>query len=122
MMVQNCTRHNCVNGAGVINEGTVHGRAGVNPEHHPIVIQRSGTLVSESKFRVGTLNVGTLRERSGEVVETLTRRDIDVCCLQEVRWRGASAQMITGKDSEYKFFWVGNNKGTGGVGLIISKK
>ena len=30
--------------------------------------------------------------------------------------------MITFKDSECKFFWFGNIKGTGGIGLIISKK
>ena len=35
------------------------------------------------KFRLGTLNVGTMRGRSGEVVETLSRRHIDLCCVQE---------------------------------------
>ena len=121
-MAQNCIRQNCVNGAGVNDKGPAHGRVGVNPEHCPIVIQRSGTTESESKFRVGTLNVGTLRGRSGEVVETLSRRKVDVCCVQETRWRGASARMVTGKESEYKIFWVGNNKGTGGVGLMVNKK
>ena len=62
-----------------------------------------------------------MRGRSGEIVETLSRRNIDVCCLQEVRWRGASARIITGKDCEYKFFWVGNTKGIGGVGILVSK-
>ena len=63
-----------------------------------------------------------MRGRSGEVVETLSRRNVDVCCLQEVRWRGASARIITGKDCEYKMFWVGSKTGVGGVGLLIRRK
>ena len=121
MMVQEVNiENNCVNRAGVQNEGSAHGRAGVNPEHHPIVNQQSGTI--ESKFRVCTLNVGTMRGRSGEVAETLSRRNIDVCCLQEVRWRGASTRLIAGKDKEYKMFWCGSTTGIGGVGIMISCK
>ena len=72
----------------------------------------------QKKFRIASLNVGTLRGRSNEVVETISRRNIDICCLQETRWRGASARMIEGKDSRYKLFWVGNKTGTGGVGVL----
>ena len=77
---------------------------------------------SLSLFRIATLNVGTMRGRSSEVVETISRRGIDLCCVQEVRWRGASARFITGKDDRYKFFWVGNNAGTGGVGILLAEK
>ena len=42
--------------------------------------------------------------------------------MQEVRWRGASARHITGKDSRYKFFWVGNNQGTSGIGVLLAEK
>ena len=66
--------------------------------------------------------MGTLRRRSNEVVETISRRNIDICCLQETRWRGASARMIEGKDSRYKLFWVGNKNGTGGVGVLLSEE
>ena len=31
-------------------------------------------------------------------------------------------QDTTGKDSRYKFFWVGNNQGTGGVGVLLAEK
>ena len=34
-------------------------------------------------FRVGTLNVNTLKGRVCEVVETLSRRKVDLCCVQE---------------------------------------
>ena len=49
----------------------------------------------------------------------MSRRSVDLCCLQEIRWRGASAHMIEGKDSRYKIFWVGNEKGGGGVGILL---
>ena len=50
--------HNCVNVAGVIDEGDAHGRTDVNPEHCQIIIQQSGTTNTEQKFRLGSLNTG----------------------------------------------------------------
>ena len=37
--------------------------------------------------------------RSNEIVETISRRKIDICCIQEVRRRGASTRLIKGKDT-----------------------
>ena len=120
IMAQLQNNDNCVNGAGVLDKSSAHGRDDVNPEHHQIVIQQSGT--TDSKLRIGSLNVGTMRGRSGEVVETLARRQVDICCVQEVRWRGASTRLITGKSCQYKMFWVGNNTGLGGVGILVHQK
>ena len=78
--------------------------------------------ISQRIIRIATWNVGTMRGRSGEVVETIARKNIDLCCVQEVRWRGASTRFIKGKDSRYKFFWIGNAKGTGGVGILLAEK
>ena len=50
-----------------------------------------------SRIRVGTVNVGTMSGRGSEVVEMLTRRKVDICCVQETRWRGGSARKIEGK-------------------------
>ena len=74
------------------------------------------------KLRVATVNVGTMSSRSNEVVEMLSRRGVDVCCLQETRWRGGGARKIEGKDSFYKFFWCGDPSGFGGVGIMIAEK
>ena len=52
----------------------------------------------------------------------LTRRRVDICCLQETRWRGGSARKIEGKNSFYKFFWSGDKSGLGGVGIMIAEK
>ena len=120
MASNNNYNDNCVNGAGVADKGSAHGRVGVNPEHHQTVIERSGN--SSEKLRVGTLNVGTLRGRSNEIIETLERRKLDICCVQEVRWRGASARMLTGRASEYKLLWVGHHTGFGGVGIFVAEK
>ena len=68
---------------------------------------------------MGTLNVNTLRGRVCEVVETLSRRKVDVCCIQEARYCGGSCRTIKGKDTRYKLYWSGNDKGTAGVGVFV---
>ena len=73
-------------------------------------------------FRVGTLNVGTMRGKSNEVVETVSRRRVDLCCLQETRWKREGVKQIVGKDSRFKLFWSGNDKGTGGVGILLAEE
>ena len=52
----------------------------------------------------------------------MSRRDIDLYCIQEVHCRSMSARSIAGKDDWYKFFWVGNHAGTAGVGVVLSEK
>ena len=73
-------------------------------------------------FRLGILNVGTLRGRAGEIVEKLNQRKIDICCVQEARWRGASTRKVTGKNSQYKLFWIGNQTINGSDRIFITKK
>ena len=47
---------------------------------------------------------------------------MDLCCIQEVRWRGASARMTVGKDYRYKVFWIGSENGNGGVGFLLAEE
>ena len=56
------------------------------------------------------------------MVETLSRRKVDLCCVQEIRYRGGHCRIIKGKYSRYKLFWSGNNKGTAGVGVFVAEK
>ena len=44
-------------------------------------------------LKVCTVNVGSLKGRSREVVEMLSSRGVDICCLQEVRELHLLAQM-----------------------------
>ena len=74
------------------------------------------------KFRVGTLNVNTLRGRVCEVVETLSRRKVDVCCIQETRYHGGNCRTIKGKDTRYELYWSGNDKGTAGIGVFVAEE
>ena len=50
--------------------------------------------VPDCIIRFATWNIGTMSGRSAEVVETLHRRKIDVCCVQETRWTGAGAKVF----------------------------
>ena len=40
---------------------------------------------NQSLFRIGSLNVGSIRGKASEVVETMSRRRVDLFCLQETR-------------------------------------
>ena len=74
------------------------------------------------QFILGTLNDGTIRGRAEEAVKTLTRRKVDVCCVHEVRWKGASARLIAGNISEYRMYSVRNNLAPSGVGVLVTGK
>ena len=51
------------------------------------------------------------------------RRKLDVCCLQETRWKGGSARMLrVDCSARYKLFWSGCEKGMGGVGVLVAEK
>ena len=84
------------------------------PDRHPAT-----TLC---KLLLSSLNVGTMRGRANEVVETLGRRNTDICCIQESRWKGCSVRLIKAKDFTYKFIWSGDSSGFQGVGILIEKK
>ena len=84
-------------------------------------------LRGKVRFRASSLNVGTLTDRSAEVVETLTRRKVDLCCLQEIRMSRSNlerdqAKLIEGKDTSMKLYWCGNDRGHGGVGILLALK
>ena len=49
----------------------------------------------------GMWNIGCLSGK-GEVCEELRKRMIDVCCLQEVRWREYGAMMLGVEGRRYK--------------------
>ena len=61
-----------------------------------------------------------LRGGANEIDEMLTRRKVDLCCLQQKRWRRGSARLIKGNNTTYKFFWCGDQSGFRGVGIWLS--
>ena len=41
-------------------------------------------------MKVGTLNVGTMTGKGGELADMMVKRKVDIRCVQETRWRGAT--------------------------------
>ena len=104
-MSKSVDKPNCVNGIGTFqgDEDALH-RTSVRSRPSQTTVQRLHHV--ESKFvdlRVCSVNGGTLRGRSEEIVVTLERRSVDICCVQETKPRGM-----------WKY-WIGyNSENTGG--------
>ena len=73
---------------------------------------------SSIPLRIGSVNVGSLRGRDGEVVNMAVVGQMDFCCLQETRWRGEGARRL----GAYKLFWMGCEKGIHGVGVLVADR
>ena len=71
---------------------------------------------------MGTWNIGSMSGRGTEVREELRNRRMDVCCLQEVRWRGQGAWFLGMKGRRYKLWWCGNSDGTGCVAVLVKEE
>ena len=65
-------------------------------------------------IRFGTLNVGSLCGSNTEVCEELRKRRVDVCRIQEVRWKGQETRFVGTSRRRYKLWWSGNDAGFGG--------
>ena len=97
------------NGTGNYVEGVVNGRTG------------SGSVRSRScetphdTFKIASWNISTMRGRSSEIVETITRRNIDLCSGGDV------LQQDTLKKTPDTSF-SGNNQGSSGVGVLLAEK
>ena len=52
----------------------------------------------------------------GKISETLKRRCVGICCLQEVRWKGQGTKMI---ENGFKFLWSEGYKAENSEGIIV---
>ena len=68
-------------------------------------------------IRFSTWNVGSMLRKWGEISETLKSRCVDICCVQEVRWKGQGARMI---GNGFKFICSGSSKAVNGVVVIVA--
>lgn len=82
---------------------------------------RGRRRVNVQKIRLGSVNVGTMVKRSGEIVEMVGRRNLDFCCLQETKWKGEQARFLEADGKRYKFIGKGCKEGTSGVGILIAE-
>ena len=53
--------------------------------------------------------------RKTEVCEELRKRTVDMCCMQEVRWKGQGAWFVDALGQRYKLWWSENDAGFGGM-------
>ena len=87
-----------------------------------VIKGRSINVENNTRIKLGSWNVGTMHQRANKFVETMGRRNIDICCIQETRCLGGSARAISENRSKYNFFWNGNETGYGGVGVLIKEE
>ena len=69
----------------------------------------------------GDLEVGSFCGRGTEVCEQL-KKEVNMCCLQEVRWRGPGARFVGCRGWRYKLWWSGSNHRIEGVGIFVKEE
>ena len=68
---------------------------------------------------VCTVNVGWLLGRGRELVTMLAKRRVDICCLQEVRYRNQGCTRIGSNEEKYKLWYSGGVEKINGVGVMM---
>ena len=110
-------QRNGVNGAPHCFRGSAPGRDG---EAHQGPSRSSFCeILGWQTMRCATLNLGTMSGKGREVAAMLSKRKVDVCCVQETRWKGNSARLI---GEGFKLFYAGETSGRNGVGVIPSER
>ena len=74
------------------------------------------------KIRLETWNIGMLNGKGLEICEELRKKNVDLRCLQEVRWRGCVARLIGLQGRKHKFWWSGNQEGYGEAGVLVKEE
>ncbi|KAK6755365.1 hypothetical protein RB195_014000 [Necator americanus] len=69
------------------------------------------------QYPVRALNVGTLTGRSRELADSLRKRRVDICYVQETRWKGSKARVL---GYGYKQIYHGTSN-RNGVGVILNE-
>ncbi|KAK6746049.1 hypothetical protein RB195_012270 [Necator americanus] len=78
---------------------------------------RFNHATKQHPVRLATLNVGTLTGRSRELADSLRKRRVDICCVQETRWKGSKAREL---GDGYKLIYHGTSN-RNGVGIILNE-
>jgi hypothetical protein len=70
------------------------------------------------EIKLATWNVGTLTGRSNELSQILKKRKINICCIQETKWKGSKARNI---GNGYKLIYHGQDTRRNGVGIVLDE-
>ncbi|KAK6737519.1 hypothetical protein RB195_019930 [Necator americanus] len=71
----------------------------------------------QQPVRLATLNVGTLTGRSRELADSFRKRRVDICCVQETRWKGSKSREL---GDDYKLIYHGTSN-RNGIGIILNE-
>ena len=81
--------------------------------------QRKVLKGRRSLIRVGTLNIGTMTGRGRELADMMERRNVDILCLQETKWKGSKARSI---GVGCKPFYKGADGRKNGIGIVVREE
>ena len=71
------------------------------------------------KLKLASLNVGSMTGRSGEIVQLMRKKSLQVLCVQETtKWKGSKAREI---GAGYKLYYHGEDGTKNGVGIVLSE-
>ncbi|KAK3574634.1 hypothetical protein QTP86_011546 [Hemibagrus guttatus] len=70
-------------------------------------------------LRIGTLNVGTMTGKGRDLADMMERRQVDILCVQETRWKGSKARSI---GAGFKLFYYGVDSKRNGVGVVLKEE
>ena len=107
-----------------IISGALHRRPGVvkneqGSSHQSQRVRRVRKLVEPTRIRLGSWNVGSLTGKLRELVDTATRRRVNILCVQETKWKGQKAKEVD--NTGFKLWYTGTVANRNGVGILIDK-
>ena len=68
---------------------------------------------------MGTLNIGTMTGRGRELADMMERRNVDILCPQETKWKGSKARKSGGG---CKIFYYGADERKNRIGIVLRKE
>ena len=81
--------------------------------------QREAWKGRRSLIRVGTLNIGIMTGRGRELADMIERRNVDILCPQETKWKRSKARNIGGG---CKIFYNGADGKKNGIGIVVREE
>ena len=72
-----------------------------------------------SLIRVDTLNIRTITGSGRELADMMERRNVDILCIQETKWKGSKARNIGGG---CKIFYNGADGRKNGIWIVVREE
>ena len=82
-------------------------------------MRRVRKLVEPTRIRLSSCNVGSLTGKLRELVDTATRRRVNILCVQETKWKGQKAKEVD--NTGFKLWYTGTVANRNRVGVLIDK-